>query len=115
MRAHISKEQRMERIGELLSKGVAIMLANENRDASAAAAPIRKVNLVNLDATSRNILTFVQKVGCASPREIEHRLGIGRRTVLRKLKSMYESDILIKKGKTTSIRYELSDGIVLRH
>ena len=89
---HMSREERIQRIGELLSKGVTLMLmreAEEKRATQAAAAPAGS-NGAEVEApdsckgpvagneTVRSILDYLKRVGQASPRDIQRSLAACR-------------------------------------
>jgi len=110
----MTSEQRMKRIGELLSKGVSLMLAQARKAPKHQPISKKTLNPDEHDDISKIILLFIQKVGSASPRELESRLNLGRRTVLRHLKKLHKAEFLIKKGNTTATTYELCKDIGLQ-
>ena len=121
---HLSRAERMQRIGELLSKGIALMLAREAQDkkdresapatdsngTGGAKAPEPNGDLLrlNIDETDGAILDYLKRVGRASPRDIQSGLGLSKPTVFRRLSRLLHLNLIVRAGSTSAIRYRLT-------
>ena len=114
--AHLSRQERIRRIAELLSKGITLMLMRES-DAAAAntVTPCASQGeseappeAVTLDSTSKDMIAYLTRVGPASIREIHAALDIPTRTALRKLTHLHECGLVQRSGATTAVRYALA-------
>ena len=124
---HLTRAQRIQRIGELLSKGITLMLmreAKENRATQAAPAPgggngaavearTSSKGRVAGTGTIRSILDYLQRVGEASPRDIQRSLVLPKTTLYRHLNQLIQAKLVVGTGKTSAIRYRLAGAGVL--
>ena len=60
-----------------------------------------------VDGTGCAIIDYLQRVGSASPREIQDAIGVSKATAFRRLSQMVQTGSVIRAGKTTAIRYRL--------
>lgn len=117
---HLTRAERIQRIGELLSKGVALLLlreANENVTRQSESSPNgdhqapaktvagRTSSAVSEDTAESTILNYLRRVGCASPRDIQSSLDLPKSTVYRHVNRLVRMKLVGRSGKTTSIRY----------
>jgi DNA-binding transcriptional ArsR family regulator len=123
---HMKCEQRLQRIGELLSKGITLMLSREaearacetpragplTEEAAAGAfstpdAPGREPLT---DKTMQEVLSYLERIGSASPKEIQSNLGLSRRTAARKVKQLQDAGLIVRNGHTRGVRYQVAAG-----
>lgn len=116
---HLTRAERLRRIGELLAKGVALMLAEERTQVckpNAVSAGERpdvfgiageSVTGHPLVETERAICDYVQKVRTASPRDIQRACSLSKATAFRALTRLVQRDVLTRTGGTTAVRYQL--------
>lgn len=115
----MSREERISRIGELLAKGVALMLWREKESAAGCQAKAADSTTygqraagdmkteIPLDSIERMIVDYLERVQFASPRDIQRSLNLPKTTVFRKLKRLSQTRILDCSGNTSAIRYRL--------
>lgn len=116
---HMTREERISRVGEILAKGVALMLWREKESAAACQAKAADSTIngqraaaemkteMQLDSIERKIVEYLERVQFASPRDIQRSLSLPKTTVFRKLKRLSQACILDRSGKTSAIRYRL--------
>lgn len=113
---HLSRQERIRRIAELLSKGITLMLMRE-REAAAANAITPSASqgesgasseALPMDDTSKDIIAYLARVGPAAIREIHAALDIPTRTACRKLGQLHERGLVQRSGATTAVRYTLA-------
>ena len=100
---HLSREQRIRRIGEILSKAVTLYVMKQRdaeRDAGVAEVAAR-IQETEPDRITCDIVEFLKRVGWASPREIRDHLDVTQRTCARRLRAMMASGVLESRGLTT--------------
>jgi len=121
---YLTYSERITRIGQLLSKGITLLLMEEDEEKRRAASvhkgnasPDRRdrENRVEQsrfgeisDDTERQILEYLNRVGKASPRDIQRALEIPKPTAFRKLARLAQIQLVVRSGKTTAIRYRLT-------
>lgn len=118
----LSRQERIRRIGQLLSKGITLLLAREDDQKQAVdPEPIsspKEASQVGrngngqadlaTDETERAILDYLEKIEIASPREIQRYLDLSKATTYRKLNRLVSAQFLTRSGSTTSVRYRLA-------
>jgi hypothetical protein len=120
---YLSREERIARIGQLLAKGITLMLqreAAEKQDAeprlqrNAAGACGASAHSDNAspgpeiaDDGEREIFNYLRRVGAASPRDIQRALDVAKVTAFRKLRSLVKAKLIARTGRTTAIRYRV--------
>ena len=113
---HLSRQERIRRIAELLSKGITLMVMRE-REAAAANAinPCASQGengasseALPMDDTSEDIIAYLARVGPAAIREIHAALDIPTRTACRKLGQLHKCGLVERWGATTAVRYALA-------
>jgi len=106
---HLSQEERLRRIGELLSKGVTRMLEAEKNAAQKAgeAAVAAKVEETEGDWITRGIVVYLKRVGWATPQQIGLALDVKRSTCFRRLKALLERGVLETRGQTRGAQYRI--------
>ena len=121
---HITRADRIQRIGELLAKGVALLLMREAQEDQPEASPLpgsAPDGLPNCSGTSDgagcttlqddtdcSILDYIRRVRGPSPRDIQRFLDLSKATVFRRLNRLAEAGLVIRSGSTTAIRYRLA-------
>lgn len=120
---HLSYAERIARIGQLLSKGITLLLldeAEEKRRGVAAGANSGSAAGVNGspkendfvpnvdDDVERAIYEYLMRVHSASPRDIMRGLELSKATAFRKLAHLCEANLITRSGKTAAIRYRLA-------
>jgi hypothetical protein len=117
----LSREERLRRIGALLSKGVTSLLTREQERARDQALPPQKVDGASQlsEATEQTadaricpetvtaILGYLGRVGSGSPRNIQTGLGLPKTTVYRYLRRLVLLGKVARSGQTTSVCYRL--------
>jgi DNA-binding transcriptional ArsR family regulator len=111
----LTRAERIQRIGELLYKGICRMLAREaeeRRDAairvdvpSAVPAGLKPEEIISADDMARAIVDYLKRVPSVSPRDIQRALQGSKATVYRRLKQLLQAGCIIRSGKTTAVRY----------
>ena len=106
---HLSREERIRRIGEILAKGVHLYLvAQREKERSAAVADVAaKVEESGTDWITRGIVEFLKRVDWASPRDIRGHLDVAQRTCTRRLQALLASGVLESRGFTTGVQYRI--------
>ncbi len=124
--AHLSREDRIQRIGEILAKGVTLLYLHENRltDPSCIKPTIKLVpqhktpnpdfRCMELDSEARAIVEYLQYAGSASPNDIRRHFHLSRTSLWRKLKDLHKLGIISKDGCTRSVRYKLDPSYIAR-
>lgn len=127
--SQLPRAERIQRIGKVLSKGVALLLMREVNEkvtvesesspkgdlqASAEAVAGRTSRAVAEDTAESTILNYLRRVGCASPRDIQNGLDLPKSTVYRHLNRLVQMRLAARSGKTTSIRYRPTPPVSVR-
>jgi hypothetical protein len=116
---HLSYRERIERIGQLLSKGITLLLLDEaeekrrgvtesSSDGGGNAPTVDVFAPKFTDDVERAIYDYVSRVRSASPRDIMRALELSKATTFRKLASLMMANLLVRSGKTAAIRYQLA-------
>jgi hypothetical protein len=119
---HLTRAERIQRIGKLLAKGVTLLLMREaeekrlaHRQALSPTVEESAISRANdpsgatvLDEDERRILDYLKRVKRASPREMQCCLDLRKATLFRKLKRLLEAKLVVYSGRTTAIRYQLA-------
>lgn len=106
---HLTREERIRRIGELLSKAVTLYVIKQKEDARKAgvAQVAAKVEESGADWITRGIVEFLKRVGWATPREIRLNLDVAQRTCTRRLQALLASGVLESRGFTSGAQYRI--------
>jgi uncharacterized membrane protein len=116
----ITRAERLSRIGELLAKGVALMLAREAQEKE----DLKQVELLKQNSASTRtthhaehavgendaesaMLAYLLRVGAASPRDIQLAMDMSKATAFRRLDHLVKNGLVTRAGKTTAIRYRV--------
>ena len=91
---HLSREERIRRIGDILAKGIYLMALRDQVKNTAVVDVAARVEVPDSDWIAHGIVGFLQRVGWAAPREIRRNLDIAPRTCARRLRS------LVARGRT---------------
>ena len=112
---HMTRTERVQRIGALLSKGVSLMLLREaeaKRKAefipTAPAAVEQAERVFDGDESETDVLKYISRVGSASPRDVQRGLSIPKTTAFRRLDRLVKAGCIVRTGKTAAIRYQLA-------
>jgi hypothetical protein len=106
---HLSREERIRRIGEILAKGVTLLAIKQQEDARKAgvAQVVVQVEQSETDWITRGIVEFLKRVGWASPREIRLHVDVTQRTCARHLQAMLVGGMLESRGLTSAVQYRI--------
>ena len=120
---YLSREERIARIGQLLAKGITLMLqreAAEKQDAEsrlqrntagACGAAAHSENAspgpAIADDGEREIFNYLRRVGAASPRDIQRALDLTKATAFRTLARLVKASLIARTGRTAAIRYRI--------
>ena len=114
---HLSEEQVLVRIGELLAIAIGRFEEQERlqpaaAEATSAASPLsggRRLDPGELvdDELERQIVSYLAKVGAAAPRELGAVLGLTKRTIARKLAHLRAAGLCRVEGRTRMACYRL--------
>lgn len=112
---HMTRAERIARIGAILSKGVALMVIREaeaKRKADsvpAVTAAVQQAERVfDGDESETDVLKYISRVGSASPRDVQRGLNIPKTTAFRRLDRLVKAGCICRTGKTAAIRYQLA-------
>jgi CRP-like cAMP-binding protein len=115
--AHLSEEEVLRRIGELLAIAIGRFEEQERLKPSAARATLmapppsdgRTLDPGELvhDELERQLVTYLAKVGTATPREMGAVLGLTKRTIARKLAHLRAAGLCQVEGRTRMTCYRL--------
>ena len=111
---HFTRAERISRIGEILAKGVTLMVIREaetkQKTASipAATAAVQEAERVfGGDELETDVLKYISRVGSASPKDIQRALNIPKTTAFRRLDRLVKAGCIVRTGKTAAIRYSM--------
>ena len=120
---HLTRSERIERIGQILAKGVGLLLARNAEKLRLAESPTSTCaadqprlhsqdqheagGAIVLDDQEQRILEYLKRVNTASPREMQSCLGLSKATLFRRLKRLLEARLVVSSGSTTAVRYGL--------
>jgi CRP-like cAMP-binding protein len=120
----VSNEERLRRVGLLLSKGVALLCAREAQMRELAASSVPDVipgaplqpgpPAKSLNADDERLLALLCRVGEIAPREVTEFLGVSRVTAFRRLTRLEKEGWILKTGNTTASRYYLTRQATIR-
>ena len=120
---YLTYDERIARIGQLLSKGITLLLLDEaeerrrglTSDANPSATAgvngeSKKATLAPqiADDVERSIYEFLTRVHSASPRDIMRGLELSKATAFRKLAHLCAANLISRSGNTSAIRYRLA-------
>ncbi len=112
---HLTQKERMARVGQLLAKGITLMLmreaeakqqAEEAQAATKVDSAVTAVTVDWLDDDHRRILEFLLRVGKSSPREMQSNLEVSKVTLFRRLRELEAAGLVERSGKTAAVRYQ---------
>jgi hypothetical protein len=117
--SHLTRSERIERIGQILAKGVGLLLAREagelrlaESSASTCAADQPRLHSpdqheagggIVLDNQEQRILDYLKRVKTAYPQEIQTCLNLSKATPFRRLKRLLEFRLVVSSGSTTVV------------
>jgi CRP-like cAMP-binding protein len=112
-RSHLSEEQRLTTIAELLLSAAARYWRDRDlaeRKALGKVQVVRKAEVWDLvdDDTEKQILRYMDKSFSVSPAEIEAVLGIPHTTLVRRLARLRAAGYICVTGRTKRARYQLA-------
>ncbi|MAS93131.1 MAG: hypothetical protein CMO55_08035 [Verrucomicrobiales bacterium] len=100
-------EARLKQIGDILARGVACLLAKEEREREVVAEQeVRKT--VKLTPDESKILGLVSMFGSVSPADLGDHLKLSRASVARRTNSLQQKGFLRGEGKTSALKYYLT-------
>lgn len=106
----LPEAERIRRIGELI--GLAVLrhggqppvIARQNSTTgSAEAEPWALIT----DEVERQMVRYLERVGAATPRDLQVALGLSSMTVTRHLGRLRAAGVLVVKGRTRAVRYQI--------
>jgi DNA-binding MarR family transcriptional regulator len=116
--SHLTRSERIERIGQILAKGVGLLLARNAEKLRLAESPTSTCaadqprlhsqdqheagGAIVLDDQEQRILEYLKRVNTASPREMQSCLGLSKATLFRRLKRLLEARLVVSSGSTTA-------------
>ena len=116
LKFQLTREERIKRLGELLAKGITIMVLREaeekrkaNFNPAATAALQQAERVVDGDDTPSAIIRYIERIGSASPRDVQRGLDLPKTTAFRQLDRLNKAGIISRIGKTAAVRYQLAD------
>lgn len=119
--AQLSRDARLNRIGELCSKAVTLYLLDQTESTemharqkleSQALNNYETTNLgIEMTEDTKDILMYVKRVGPASPTEICSQFELSRTTAFRRLKTLCKLGLVRKIGKTSSVQYVVTSAL----
>ena len=102
---YFTRSERIKRLGELLAKGITLMVfreAEEKRKAnfipSATAAVLQAERIVGCDETPSAIIRYIERIGSASPRDVQRGLDLPKTTAFRHLDRLTKAGIISRTG-----------------
>jgi CRP-like cAMP-binding protein len=109
----LPEAERIRRIGELI--GLAILrhcarppaIARQNRATRLAKAPPVEPWALITDEVERQMLRYLERVGAATPRDLQVALGLSSMTVTRHLSRLRAAGVLAVTGRTRAVRYQI--------
>ena len=124
----LSRGERFQRVGELLSKGITLLLIDRVEEQNSQPSSPRSTRANPqptteteqprpndcIDTTQSAILSYLDRVGSASPRNIQTGLDLPKTTVYRYLTRLLKEGMVTRFGKTTSVQYRASQSSVHR-
>lgn len=111
---HLSDEERLRQIGEILHLAVRLYWRRERLAGRVAPAGMidqsepRKAADLTDDETEKNILRYLTRMVSAPPTQIGAELGLTRSTLGRKLARLKRCGLVMVLGKTKGARYGLA-------
>lgn len=111
--AHLTPDERIRRIGDLIGKAVMIFRQGERAAGRLTAegtflvVPIRDSAELVADAGEKRILRHLQRAGSASPHDFCIALDLPCTTLMRKLARLRAAELVAVTGKTKAARYSL--------
>lgn len=115
----MSREARIRRIGQLLSKAVTLMLVSETETneqmarrmlAKKYTENILSDSHIEVSDDAKAIMAFLKRIGTASPAEICQYTELSRTTVFRRLRELQQRGVIGKTGSTIAVRYRIVCG-----
>lgn len=100
-------EARLERIGDILARGAARLLARERREREIAAKEAA-ADISELTQEEEKVLHLVEKFGSISPAELGDHLDLSRATVARRTAGLKQRGLLRSDGKTSALKFYLT-------
>jgi uncharacterized membrane protein len=118
----LSRSERMARIGELLAKGISLLVLAEQQDGAALMSSVGGASHSGvkngkesqsgppelLEDEERRIMAYVCKMHSASPRELQQHFGLSKATAYRRLSRLVEANLLVRTGATKGVVYRLN-------
>ena len=109
----LPEADRIRRIGELI--GLALLrqcarppaIARQNRAIGLAEAPPVEPWALITDEVERQILRYLERVGAATPRDLQVAMGLSAMTVTRHLGRLRAAGVLVVTGRTRAARYQI--------
>jgi CRP-like cAMP-binding protein len=112
---NMSEEERLQRIAELLSKGITLMLMREaegrsrptGADAKRQTTACRQAPVAG-DPAGQAIVDYLFRVGTASPKQVQSNVGLTRSSACRRLGELEARGLIARNGRTRAVRYGLA-------
>lgn len=118
---HLTREERIQRIGELLAKSISLLLAREAEERRLAVSQVPTAaadqpaphsqdqhgadRANGFDGDERKLLEYLRRIKTTSPRNMQSYLELSKATLYRKLRRLLDAKLVTASGKTTAIRY----------
>jgi hypothetical protein len=120
----MTREERIQRIGELLAKGISLMMSrhDDEKPSPHAATPpnmgesseaVTACNQAEKQYTTASIaestmMSYWRRVGSASPRDLQRGLDLPKTTGFRIMTRLVRSGLVGRSGTTTATRFRLT-------
>ncbi|MFT5471417.1 MAG: putative HTH transcriptional regulator [Verrucomicrobiales bacterium] len=102
---HMTRDARIQRIGEILARGIAIVATRDEANEASSCCSAKPAPEV--DERTRSALELIWKFGEISPRELQEHLGASRSTATRAIRDWQREGFIKKSGETSAIRLQL--------
>ena len=109
----LPEAERIRRIGELI--GLAVLrhrgrpraISRQNSTTGSAEAQPAEPWALITDEVERQMVRYMERVGAATPRDLQVALGLSSMTVTRHLGRLRAAGVLVAKGRTRAVRYQV--------
>lgn len=111
--AHLTPDERLRRIGDLIAKAVMIYRQREraagrlSADGKPVVAPVHDITELVTDPREKEILRYLQRVGVGSPHDFRVALDTSESTAKRALARLRSLGLVAASGHTRAVRYRL--------
>jgi hypothetical protein len=108
-RRHLNEEDRIRRIGELISKGILCSPALRDEYARGMSLPEKLNTVGEQKSPEQRIVRYLVRANEASPAELCATLRLSRSTAYRALQRLLSEQRVVTDGRTSAVAYRLAD------